>query len=337
MGPPTASENLQRVGILAVIPSLLRSLGISSEDVLTAAGLDGHALDDPDSAIPYEAMGRLLQIAADRTGRRHLGLDIGKQLKLAALGHVGELMRYAPTLRAALNDFTRNQHRNAHGSVIYLIEGEEEAVWGYAVYQPNVPGSGQICDIVAVGGFNLMREMLGMQVTSLRPLLSQSLPDDLKVYQSVFGLKPTFDSVHNGVAFPKRFLDQPVLGADALKRADAAERVEALWVAGDLDIATRLRRRLRVGILTGSVSASIIAGELGMSQRTLQRRLIEGGTSFRQILDETRYEFVQQLLSNTRLDVGEIASIVGYADPSVLTRGFGRWAGMTPSEWRNRH
>ena len=55
---------------------------------------------------------------------------------------------------------------------------------------------------------------------------------------------------------------------------------------------------------------------------------------FQEALDETRCEYAQQLLDCTQLKIADIATIVGYADPSILTRGFVRWAGVTPSQWR---
>ena len=53
-----------------------------------------------------------------------------------------------------------------------------------------------------------------------------------------------------------------------------------------------------------------------------------------QIVDETRSELSRQLLAHTRLGVGDVGEVVGYADPSAFTRAFVRWTGMKPSEWR---
>jgi AraC-like DNA-binding protein len=129
-------------------------------------------------------------------------------------------------------------------------------------------------------------------------------------------------------------LDQPVAKADPALRKILERRILDSWHSGDLDTMTQLRRALRVGLLRGDVSAVGISMQIGIGRRTLQRRLDALGFGFQDALDEARCEFVKQLLANTKLGIGEIGSIVGYADPSVLTRGFTRWVGMTPSEWR---
>ncbi|HWF48513.1 MAG TPA: AraC family transcriptional regulator [Bryobacteraceae bacterium] len=88
-----------------------------------------------------------------------------------------------------------------------------------------------------------------------------------------------------------------------------------------------------MAVLTGQFSENEIAAGMGMSRRTLHRRLCSLGIRFQQILDEVRCGFAQQLMSNTRLSIGEIALFVGYADPSILTRAFRRWTGVGPAEW----
>jgi AraC-like DNA-binding protein len=78
----------------------------------------------------------------------------------------------------------------------------------------------------------------------------------------------------------------------------------------------------------------VVARELGLGGRTLQRRLNESGLGFQDVLDQTRCEYAKQMLANTRLGIAEIANIVGFKDHSILTRSFTRWAGVTPSGWR---
>jgi AraC-like DNA-binding protein len=335
---PTLSqktENLQRVGPIACIPALLRRLAVDPEEVLLAAGLDAHALDDPNGTITFKAMGLVAERSAALTRCPHFGLEIGPNIRLATLGVLGEWMRNAPTLRAALNDFANNQHRNAHGSVVYLIESGRDAFFGYAIYQPDVAGTDVICDAVAMGLFTIVRELLGVGSHSApEVLLSRTTPSNIAPYSKSFGVRLSFNNSQTAVKMPRALLDQPVMGADAGRRMILAKQVHETYYAGDLDTVTRLRRELRVAMLNGSFSATEVAAHLGMSQRTLHRRLQQWGIGFQEIIDETRCELAKQLLANTRLSIGEIAEINGYHDPSILTRGFTRWVGVTPSQWR---
>ncbi len=328
-------ENLQRVGFLTCLPELLRRFGVDPLEVLAAAGLGASALDNPDGTIPYRAMGLLSQLSCEKTLCPHFGLEIGRYIRTETLGLLGDLMRNSPTLRVALQDFAINQHRNAHGGVIYLLEDKMQAFFGYAVYQPNVPGQYLICDGAAMGAFNIFCELAGTgHASALEVLLARSEPREVSHYRQAFGVKLAFNADQTAVVFPRRMLDQPIAGADVRRRIVLEKRVQALWHAGDIDIVTQLRRELRVALIRGRFSATTIAQQLGMSRRTLDRRLAASGVNFQDALDETRCEYAKQLLDCTRLQIANIATIVGYADPSILTRGFVRWAGVTPSQWR---
>lgn len=328
-------ENFQRVGVLAFVPGLLLRFGVNPVEVLAAAGLSAHALDNPEACIPYVAAGRLLEVAAEKTHCPHFGLEVGKKLDTTSLGLVGQLMRNAPTVGAAILDFASHQHRNAHGGVVYVLLDNHQAFFGYAIYQPNVPGNDLICDLAASAACNLIYELVGTgHKHAMELLLARSQPLDLMFYQQAFGVKLRFNAEQTALVFRRAFLDLPVIGADANLRKVLQQRVAEIWHAGQLDMVTRLRRELRVALISNQVSGDEIAAHMGMSRRTFHRRLEECGVTFQDILHETRCEFAKQLLINTRLSIGEIATIVGYAEPSTLTRRFICWMGVSPSEWR---
>jgi AraC-like DNA-binding protein len=81
----------------------------------------------------------------------------------------------------------------------------------------------------------------------------------------------------------------------------------------------------------------MVAKELGMSDRTLQRRITEEGTTFRQLLNETRQELVRQYLGDPSVEITEAAFLVGFEDPNSFYRAFRSWEGQTPAEWRAAH
>lgn len=135
------TQSLQRVGALALVPALLRQHFVKPESVLTAAGFELNALADPENTIPYAGMGFLLEVAAIRTECPHFGLEIGQKVHTATLGVISELMRNAPPIGEAICDFSKHQHRNAHGGMVYVTKSRGQVFWGYAVYEPKVRGS----------------------------------------------------------------------------------------------------------------------------------------------------------------------------------------------------
>ena len=330
-------EAVQRVGFLAAIPAMLRTMGAKAEEVIAQAGLEPDALANPDGFVSYKAAGQLLMLAAQATEFPSFGLELGKQVTLEALGVVGEYMRHAPTLRAALHSFAANNHRNTHGGIIYLLEEGAQACFGYAIYQPGVPGYSIICDAAAMGTYQLVCQLLGRtNLPTMDVLLAREEPADLKPYREAFHGRAVFNADQTCVALPSKVLDQTVPGADPKLRAAAGAKVSGVLFAGEYDLVTRLRRTVRIALMSGDLSATKIAAQLGMGRRNLDRRLKEENVTYQDVLDETRAEFAQQLLVNTQLSISSIASIVGFSDPSILTRAFIRWRGMTPSAWRQK-
>jgi AraC-like DNA-binding protein len=90
--------------------------------------------------------------------------------------------------------------------------------------------------------------------------------------------------------------------------------------------------------LTGGIpDIQAVAKELGMSDRTLQRRLSDENTSFKRLLTLTRHEQAREYLSDPSLDIKEVAFLIGYEDQNSFYRAFRRWEGVTPSIWRSVH
>ena len=88
-------------------------------------------------------------------------------------------------------------------------------------------------------------------------------------------------------------------------------------------------------LLSGSQPDLVaVAKELGMSERSLQRHITEEGTSYRELLNETRRELAREYLNNDAVEITEAAFLVGYQDPNSFYRAFRSWEGRTPAEWR---
>lgn len=96
----------------------------------------------------------------------------------------------------------------------------------------------------------------------------------------------------------------------------------------------QLRRVLPWLLTTRNVSLAAAAKAVGLSARTLNRRLADEETSFTELRDEVCFAIASQLLESTRMPVGEVATLLGYANLSEFTRAFTRWSGMGPAQWR---
>lgn len=94
---------------------------------------------------------------------------------------------------------------------------------------------------------------------------------------------------------------------------------------------------MKRGLIGGSPNIQIVASELGMSGRTMQRRLTEEGTSFKHLLVQSRHEQALEYLADPSLDIKEVAFLIGYEDQNSFYHAFRLWEGDTPSNWRGKH
>ena len=99
-------------------------------------------------------------------------------------------------------------------------------------------------------------------------------------------------------------------------------------------MAVQVRAKIIERLPSGHVTQEEIAQELNMSLRNMQRRLRGEGTSFTQLLDDTRRTLATQYVRSRRLSINEITYLLGFSEPSNFSRAFKRWTGLSPSEFR---
>jgi AraC-like DNA-binding protein len=119
-----------------------------------------------------------------------------------------------------------------------------------------------------------------------------------------------------------------------VKRAFASNGCSLSATSKEHSLTGDVRTALRHAMSGGRPSIDKIAKSLGMSARTLQRRLEEAGTTYQRVLDEVRRESARRLLANTEIDTEEVAFLLGFEEYNSFTRAFQSWEGTTPKQWR---
>ena len=147
-----------------------------------------------------------------------------------------------------------------------------------------------------------------------------------------------FDAPHDLLVFDEQALALPMVDRNAQLLSvllpgleNAVEQDErARTLADDVRLA------LREIICGGRPAIGKVAKSLGMSARTMQRRLGELGTTYQDVLDDIRQRSARQLLANTDLGIGEVAFLLGFEEVNSFTRAFLAWESATPAKWRER-
>lgn len=318
---------------MAVLP-LLAQFEVGLDSLLAESGLPIGLFDHPDNLIPFREGTRLLGLCADRTGCPHFGLLIGDATPLEAFGIVGELMKSAADVRAALQLMCRFMTLTDGGGLLTLSETKQFASFSYMVYEPGVERSEVLGDNVLAASCNVLRSLCGRKWRPHEILFSRSPPADIQPYAKILKAPLRFDVEQSAVVFERAWLDAPLATADPARLRTLKAKARALEASETGDLVAQVRRVVRRQLLAGTCSMQSVAAELGMHRRTLDRRLQPFEVAFKTLSDEVRYEVSRQLLADTAMPVIAIAQSLHYADPSAFTHAFRRWSGTTPTQWR---
>ena len=331
-----ATDATLQIGAIWAIPEVLRSLGADPADVCAEAGIDVDLFEDPGNLISYRAASRLFRVCVEQTGCQHFGLLHGQMGGLNFLGLVGLLARYSPDVESALRSLVRYMHLHIRGAVTTFEVSGRTATFAYEIYQADAEATDQIGDAAVATMYNIMRELCGPKWNPLEVRLAHRKPNDVTPFRKFFQAPLCFDAEENALVFFAGNLRRPLPAAEPELRRLLATQIAALEEQYTDQFPEQVRSILRTALLTDHGSADQIASLFSMHSRTLHRRLAASSTSFRELVDESRFAIARQMLADTDTEVSHVAYVLDYADSSAFTRAFRRWSGMTPTQWRVR-
>jgi AraC-like DNA-binding protein len=326
-----------RIGGSLAIPAILRSLDADPVEVLAEAGVDLELFDDPENLISFATRGRLVAHCVARTGCTHFGLLVGQENGLRSLGLIGLLVKYAPDVGTAVRSLVRYMHLHVRSAVTALAVDGGVAALSYDIVEPNVEANDQTGDGAMAAFCNVMRELCGPEWKPVEVCFAHRKPADVGPFRRYFRVPLRFDAEQNAVRFSAYWLNRRMPESDPELRRLLQSQVDALQAHSDDALPDRVRRVLRTALAAGHATADHLAMLLSTNSRSLNRRLNAFGTSFQELLDETRFQIARQMLEDSAMEAGQIAELLGYAAPGVFTRAFRRWSGTTPAQWRAAH
>jgi AraC-like DNA-binding protein len=332
----TGIDATLQIGAIWAIPEILRDLGADPADVCAEAGIDIALFDDPNNLISFRAASRLFRVGTERTGCSHFGLLQGQKYGLKFLGFVGLLVKYSPDVGSALRSLVRYLHLHIRGAVTKLEVVGKTAMFSYEIYQADAEATDQIKDAAVATMYNIMRDLCGPHWDLVEVRLSHRKPADVAPFRRFFQAPLLFDADENALVFFADTLRRPLPEVDPALRRLLTAQIEALEQRYSDQFPEQVRSVLHTALLTDHARADQVASIFSMHSRTLHRRLTAAGTSFRELLEESRYAIARQMLADTNADVSRVANVLNYADSSAFTRAFRRWSGTTPAQWRVR-
>ena len=287
-------------------------------------------LDAPELYIDEARFWRLAGDLAEREGYFDWGFRAAQQLDLSVFGEFGENLLCQPTLKVALETFVKTISAEALASRFELMQQGRYfwlILWGYR----DAPAGRQIIELYDLEWMiKLVQSALGKQ---WRPpavhLNCASLPEGLAPGEISTG-NIRFSSTMTAIAIPEALMGVPMSNYLSLPATDQGVQEQALIQA---DFPTSLRLLL-TGYLDERPTLADCADLIGMSERTLQRRLSQHETTYNKLLDQIRFDRAKQLLQERSISLSDICYEIGYTNPANFTRAFRRWAGLSPRQFR---
>ncbi|HMT65457.1 MAG TPA: AraC family transcriptional regulator [Ottowia sp.] len=309
--------------------------GVAREALLTQAGI---ALDDlQQERWPIDHITRLWRAAVRATQDAGFGLKAGSQVGPANFNVVGELLQTSASLREAIAAVQKYQRLISDGGRFQMVAGAQASWLIYHPRQGALAFSPHQVEAVLAAVLSFIGGAMGAVVRPLRVQFSQPRVGLLAGYREVFACPVAFEQAFSGLLLDNALLDAPLLRADE-RRAREHQRAAAARMA-DLTQGGALAQELRawmIATLASRVPTRAEAAQaLGVSERTLARRMQAQGLSFTALLDGVRRDAALQAVTDSTRALADIGLALGFAEPAVFWRAFRRWTGCTPQAWRD--
>lgn len=324
------------MGWVSTVMAATQRLGVSEHNLLAAAGIDPEALQR--ERWPIDDITRLWHAAEHCTRDPGLGLKVGAQFNPISIGGVGFALQSSATLREALVMTQKFQRLISDGGRFQLLSGQQATWIVYHPRQGRLAFSPHQIEAVLAAVIGFAHWATGIKLQPLQVQFSQARLGSLEGYQQVFNCPVEFEQAFSGLQIDNRVLDHPLPQADPqlaqVHERVTAARLAALKMNGFTEQGLRQWLVARMGPVLPRRAE--IAQALGISERTLARRLAVLNQTFEQLLDDVRRELALQAVQDLEASLPEVAESLGFAEVSSFYRAFSRWTGLPPVRWRRQ-
>jgi AraC-like DNA-binding protein len=304
--------------------------------ILEDVGIDPAGMVRPDWRIPHNLMNELMHSAVEATEDEAFGLHAAEQLQPQVLHGLGLAWLASDTVYDGLRRLVRFGKLISTGANLSL---EEE---GDLVHL-QVDRTLQIDNFVYAGRdysvgmiVRMCRLTLGEFIAPVSIEMERPVPDEPERWEYMLASKVVFDAPTTRITWSKSDIEDPLVTGDPGLARVNDEQTQAyldsfLAQSTSREVVLRIVERLP----DGPPNQQQIAEDMNVSNRTLQRKLKEEGTSFMDLLQDTRLQLARKYLRQPGRSVVETAYLLGFSEPSTFSRAFKRWTGVAPAEYRD--
>jgi AraC-like DNA-binding protein len=304
---------------------ILRSAGVRSED-------EGKY----EVFITYRSVVLALNAASRATGDLDFGRRLALRQGIEIFGPVGVAARTALTMGAALETFKTYlaAYSPALGVTVETMPRSERTFFEFRILPEGLPPLAQVTELSLGIALQAFRFLMG---GDYRPLQVHLPHDPLTVeadYREYFACTVLFGQRRAGFALRTVDLAR-ALNHDHLAHQALVHYLDSIITTGGPGLTGPIRELVRQLLPTGALAMNLVADQLAVHPKTLQRRLAAEGATFAGLVEQVRAEVAQHYLRDTGMSLTQLAHELGYAEQSVLSRSCRRWFGRGPAAHRD--
>jgi AraC-like DNA-binding protein len=311
---------------------------VQREHLMAQARLQPAWIQNSDDRLPVARLFQVYRLAAQLSGREDIGLYVGRTQYFSGLNLLLYMSTICNTFREYLNLVPSIlKLRGDIGEVAIRRDGEFIRLEWHPL-QAASQSERFLSDEVLSSAQAIVNTLCIDPIRVRRVHFTYARPADLGQLELTFGPELYFEQAVSCLFFDRSCLNSPIIKLDYELSADVTDALQDLFEQEQSSdpFLHSTRQAVARALPTGEVAIDDLATELGVSRRTLQRRLTDRNTHFMQVLAEVRAELAARYLADKRLAITEIAFLLGYSDQASFSTAFRGWNGMSPSEFRSK-
>jgi AraC-like DNA-binding protein len=323
-------------GIARLVAARLRAAGIQLAPLLSRAGLTVEQIDDASVRLPVQSQIRLLELASEALHDDFLGFHLAQDYDLREIGLFYYVLASSDILADALHRAERYSGITNEGISLQARIGKETVIALSYIDIDRRSDRHQI-EFWLISLVRLCRQLTNRRLVPSRVRVAHRRNKTPPDFRSYLGCDIEFGSNVDEVVFPAAVKLMPIVSADPYLNQlllKYCEEALAHRPAKGATLRSSVENAITPLLPHGKANAGEVARQLGMSHRTLARRLAAEKLTFSEIQTELKTDLARRYLRDGDLPISQIAWLLGYREVSAFTHAFKRWTGTAPRQSR---
>lgn len=315
-----------------------QDFGIDPEQLFREAGVDPEIRWDQNARFEADQLDQLIWAVEQESDDDAFAFHLVEHMHPSYFGVIGYAWMTSASLRKGFERVYRYQRLLSDEGLITL-EDQGEHLKVLLEWQPDCERDPALRERVRLTHVvKLCRLNCGDAFKPDKIFFMQTEPPRPAAYYAYFRCELEFGAESTVMLINAKTADRPLPGYNPqLEQVLEKQIIDYLAKLDKNDIIGRTKSMICDQLPSGHVSVEDIADKLCLSERTLRRRLKGSGSSFKELLAETRRELGERYIQDSSLSLTEVAFMLGFSDSSSLSRAYKNWTGKSPSEYRSKH